>query len=98
VLAGGQRGQRHLAVRIRPGADAHGVHVGRSHDGVPVVLDATDAELLGHPLARLSRAIGDGDELDARLLLKSRDVPLASIATGADEAYANGSVVHACAP
>src|SRR5205823_8392878 len=95
---GGQRGHRHLAVRVRPGADAHGIDVGRAHDVVPVTLDAADAELLGHALAGLARAVGDRDELDTRLLAQAGNVPAPGVASGAHETHADRSLAHSCPP
>ena len=93
VLARGEGGQRHLAVHVRPRADAHGIDVFGLDDLPPVAVDAGDAEFAGHALTGLLGSIGHRDELDAALGLELRDVVKTRIVAGADEAYADRLVV-----
>ncbi len=83
-----------LAVRVGPGADAHGVDVRGAHELAPVAVDARDTELARDLLARFLRPVRDPGELDARLGLEFRNVMLARIGAGADEAHADRLVCH----
>ena len=98
VLARAERGGRHLAVHVGPGADAHRVDVGRVDDLLPARVHPADAELARHPLARFLRPVGDRDQLDPGLGLQLGDVVLARVGAGADEADADLGVGHDFSP
>src|SRR5581483_12415161 len=70
------------------------VDVVGTHELPPVVVDARDAVLLGDALPGGARSVGDGRQLDTRLLLESGDVPAPCVLAGADEAHANGLLAH----
>jgi len=94
VFARGERGQRDLAVHVRPRPDADGVDVGRAHELAPVRVHARDPEFLGDALARLARAIGHGHELDVRLLAEARDVTTARVLARSHESDADCPAIH----
>ena len=98
VLARAERGGRHLAVHVGPGADAHRVDVGRVDDLLPARVHPADPELLRDPLPRLLRPVGDRDQLDAGLGPELGDVMLARVGAGADEADADLRVGHDFSP
>ena len=94
VLAVLERGQRDLAVHVRPRPDADRVDVAGPHDVPPVLVDAGDAELARDALARLLRPVGHGDELDPRQGPEPRDVPDTGVVAGAHESHADRLVGH----
>src|SRR5207244_2020237 len=80
--------------RVRPGADADGIDVGRSDDLAPVVGGPREPELLRGALAGLLAAIGDDDELDAGRRAEPGNVTPAGDPAGADESDSNRLVSH----
>src|SRR5262249_49491122 len=89
VLALLENGLRDLTVHVRPGPDAHSVDVLGADEVLPALVHLGDPELARDALAGLLRAMGHGDQLDAGLRAKPRDVPHTRVVAGADEAYAD---------
>src|SRR5262249_41231483 len=97
VLALGEDRAGDLAVRVGPGADAHGVDVRGSRQLAPVSVDAGDSELARDLLARRLRPVRDPGEHDTRLGLELGNVMLPGIGAGTDEPHADRLVCHGAA-
>jgi len=89
VAAAVERRERDRAMHVRPGADQHRVDVLRGEQLLPVRIRLRNRELGRGALARLERAIRDGDDLDVRHLAQARHVHRGHDAAGADDADAN---------
>ena len=85
VLARLQGGDGDRRVQVRPRADAHRVDAVVLDDPAPVIRYLRDAELARRALARFARSVGHRDDLDARLVLQTRNVELPGVGAGADD-------------
>src|SRR6516164_1849535 len=54
-----------------------------------MVMNFRNGKLVGNPLARLSRPVGDGDDLYVVLLCETRNMQGSGVATGPDQADAD---------
>ena len=94
MLIAFQRGQHHIAVHIRPCADADGVRIVRLYELDPVVVHLGQAVLVCDALPGRAAAIGDAHKLHALDRLKSGDMPKFGVAARPHETYPDNIVCH----
>src|SRR5262245_9283476 len=89
VLSSLERSDGHGGMRVRPCADTDGSDSGVVEERLPMVMNVRNGKLLGDPLARCSRPVGDSDDLDVVLLCQTRNMKGSGVGAGSDQADAD---------
>jgi hypothetical protein len=79
-------------MKVRPGADDHGIDVRVGNEILPVVKRFRDAVLSSNGSRRLGPAIADRDDFDVSNRPKSRYVPGLRVGAGADQTNAERGI------
>src|SRR5262245_23829418 len=89
VLSGFERSDGQRSMHVGPCADTDGIDARVFHKRLPMVMNFRNGKLMGNPLARFSRPIGNRNDLYVVLLCQPRNMKGSGVGAGSDQADAD---------